>query len=141
MTPDELKNRTKAFAVRVIRLADSLPQTAASRAIVNQLVRSGTSVAANYRSACRAKSAADFANKMSIVEEEADETAFWIELLVDAGLLRPPLVAALLKEARELTAISVASIRTVRGPRKAGARRVGNPQSEIRNSDPGDAAP
>ena len=83
----DLKKRTKAFALRVLKLVDALPKTTAGRALASQIVRSGTSVAANYRAACRAKSTADFIAKMGIVEEEADETLFWLELLEESELI------------------------------------------------------
>jgi four helix bundle protein len=83
VTSDELKARSKAFAVRIVKMVDSIPNTAAGRAIANQIVRSGTSVAANYRASCRARSHKEFISKIGIVEEEADETHFWIELLID----------------------------------------------------------
>jgi four helix bundle protein len=80
----DLKRRTKAFALRILKLADALPKTTADRALASQIVPSGTSVAANYRAACRARSTTDFITKMGIVEEEADETLFWLELLEDS---------------------------------------------------------
>ena len=86
MNPEELKSRTRAFALRVIRLAESLPDTPTARVIRNQILRSGSSVGANYRAACRAKSKPDFVSKMGTVEEEADETIYWMELLIDTGL-------------------------------------------------------
>ena len=112
---DNLKQRTKQFALRIINLVDSLPKTLAARTIGGQLIRSGTSVPANYRAACRAKSNADFIAKMGIVEEETDESAFWIEMLVDAKIVKPQLVADLVDEANQLTAIWVTSINTARG--------------------------
>jgi four helix bundle protein len=111
----EMKQRTKRFALRVLKLADALPKTRSGNAIAAQIVRSGTSVAANYRALCRAKSRADFINKTSIVEEEADESCFWLELLVDAGLLGIRRVQPLLQEADEITAILVASRKTATG--------------------------
>lgn len=126
MDKTELQQRTKQFALRVIRLADALPRTRAGEVLARQILRSGTSVASNYRAACRAKSRADFIAKMGIVEEEADETAFWLGLMADAGLLRPSQTAHLHAEAGELTAIVVASIRTAR------ARSI-NPKFAIRN--------
>lgn len=111
---DDLKQRTKQFALRVIRLVESLPRGRTADVIGRQLLRSGTSVGANYRSACRARSAADFQSKMGIVEEEANESAYWMELLVDAGLVKPNRLEILLAEANELTAITVASIKTSR---------------------------
>lgn len=115
---DNLKERSKKFALRVIRLVDSLPKTLAERTIGSQLIRSGTSVPANYRAACRARSNAEFIAKMGIVEEETDESAFWIEFLVDAGIVKMALVADLLDEANQLTAIWVTSINTARGKKR-----------------------
>jgi four helix bundle protein len=120
MTPDEMKARTRAFALRMIRLAESLPKTATGNIIRNQMLRCGTSVGANYRAACRAKSKPDFAAKMKIVEEEADESMFWIELSIDAGMLKKARVTDLLAEADEIVAVTVSSIKTSRetGPRR-----------------------
>ena len=112
MDEAELKARTKQFALRVLKLADALPKSRSGHAVANQVVRSGTSVAANYRALCRSKSRADFINKTSIIEEEADETCFWLELVIDAGLLPAAKVEPLLREANELTAILVASRKT-----------------------------
>ena len=114
MTKEELKRRTKQFALRVIRCAEALPKTVTGRVIANQLVRCGTSVGANYRAALRARSTADFINKIGVVLEEADETAFWLELIIEARLLPEKQVAALLKEANELTAIFAASHKTTK---------------------------
>ncbi len=115
---DNLKARTKKFALRVIKLVDSLPKTLAARTIGGQLIRSGTSVPANYRAACRARSNAEFIAKLGIVEEETDESAFWIEFLVDAEIIKESLVADLLDEANQLTAIWVTSINTARGKKR-----------------------
>ena len=112
MNESEMKERTKRFALRVLKLADALPKTRSANAIANQVVRSGTSVAANYRAMCRAKSRADFINKETIVEEEADETCFWLELLIEGKLMRATRVQPLLTEANEITAILVASRKT-----------------------------
>lgn len=109
-----LRGRTKAFGLRVIRVVESLPRNAVTSVIGRQLVDSGTSVGANYRSACGARSPAEFRVKMGIVEEEADESAYWIELLVDAGHLRHEKVRDLINEAHEIVAMTVASIRTSR---------------------------
>lgn len=109
MTPDELKARSKKFALRVLKVVGALPKNIEGRAIANQLVRSGTSVAANYRSACRARSRNEFVAKMGVVLEEADETQLWLELIIAAKLLPPRRVEALLKEASELVAIFVSS--------------------------------
>jgi four helix bundle protein len=115
----DLKKRTKAFALRVLKLVDALPKTTAGRALASQIVRSGTSVAANYRAACRAKSTADFIAKMGIVEEEADETLFWLELLEESELITAAKLTAIKQEANELIAITVASIKTARRNRTA----------------------
>ena len=119
MNPETLKTRTRAFALRVIRLAESLPNTPTARVISNQ-------VGANYRAACRAKSKPDFISKMGTVEEEADETIYWMELLVDAEIVTRPLVVDLLDEANQILSIVISSIKTAKGIRD-------NPQSEIRN--------
>lgn len=114
MTSAEFKKRTKAFALRVIRLVDSLPNSRTARAIGGQLLRAGTSVGANYRAACRARSTADFAAKMGIVEEECDESAYWMELLIDAGIMKEARIAGLLREADEILSMVVSSIKTSR---------------------------
>jgi four helix bundle protein len=112
MNEPQMKNRTKQFALRILKMADTLPTSRSGNTIANQIVRSSTSVAANYRALCRAKSRADFINKTSIVEEEADESGFWLELIVDAGLMSVKRVKPLLDEAGEITAILVASRKT-----------------------------
>jgi four helix bundle protein len=109
-----MKARTKRFALRILKLVDTLPSKLSAQIIARQLGKCGTSVAANYRAACRAKSPADFCAKMGIVEEEADESAFWIEMLIEAELVPESQLRDLLAEAGELTAIVVASIRTAR---------------------------
>jgi len=114
MKHDNLKGRTKQFALRIIRLVESLPKGRTSDVIGRQLLRSGTSVAANYRAACRARSTADFVAKMGIVEEETDESIFWMELLVDARIMEKKLLSDLMSEADELLAIFVTSIKTAR---------------------------
>ena len=114
-----LKDRTKRFALLVIRLCQGLPRSQAGTVITRQLLRSATSVGANYRAVCRARSNADFVSKLGIVLEEADETLFWLELLVDSGLAQPWKTAALLREANELVAIFVASLRTAKGLKSA----------------------
>lgn len=105
----DLQIRTKKFAVRVIKLVQFLNKDKIAAVIGKQILRSGTSVAANYRAACRAKSAKDFINKLAIIVEEADETMFWLELLVEAELVKESLTKDLYQEATELTAIMVAS--------------------------------
>ena len=114
MTTDEMKARTRRFALAVIRLVDRLPRAGAAQVIGRQLARSGTSVGANYRAACRARSQSEFLAKLGIVEEEADETAYWLELLVDAELVRADQASPLLNEANEILAMTIASIRTAR---------------------------
>jgi four helix bundle protein len=114
MTPVELKERTMVFAVRVLALADALPKTNSGRTVGGQIARSGTSVAANYRSALRAKSDADFVSKITTVLEEADETAFWIELAGRIALVPDKRLKPLLQEAEELTKIFNATRTTTR---------------------------
>jgi four helix bundle protein len=114
MTPDELRARTGQFALNVIRVTEALPRTRACDVMARQLVRCGTSVGANYRAACRATSQADFIAKMGIVEEEADESIYWLELLVDAVFLSADLASPLIGEANEILSITVASIKTAR---------------------------
>jgi len=124
MTKEELKKRTKQFALKIIELIEIIPNSKAGHTIGNQIIRSGTSIAANYRSACRARSNADFISKITIVEEECDETLFWLELLEEANLLKKSKLQELLKEADELTAIFTASGKTA---------KQNNPKSTIRN--------
>jgi four helix bundle protein len=109
MTQDEMKARTKAFALRVVKLVRALPKTIEGRAFANQLIRSGTSVASNYRAACRGRSRAEFAAKTGTVLEEADESLLWLELIVEAGLLTRTRCRLLLEEATELVAIFAAT--------------------------------
>jgi four helix bundle protein len=111
---EELRNRTKRFALRMIRLFRQLPKTTEAQVLGKQLLRAGTSVGANYRAAGRARSKAEFVAKMGIVVEEADETVFWIECLIESGIVKPDLLADLLSEANELLAIFAASQRTAR---------------------------
>jgi len=113
-TPDELRNRTKAFALRVIRLYRSLPSNGEAQVMGKQLLRCGMSVAANYRAACRSRSRAEFASKLGIVVEEADESMFWLELLADSGVVRSERLNELHSEARELTALFTAAQHTTR---------------------------
>lgn len=120
MNNGNLKQRTKHFALEIIKLVESLPSGKTCDVLGRQLLRSGTSVGANYRAACRAKSPADFIFKMGIVEEEADESGFWIELLVETGKLNGDTAVSLLKECNELVAITVASIRTAKKGRELG---------------------
>ena len=113
----ELHARTKAYALRVIKLVDALPQTRTADVIGRQLLRPATSVGANYRAARRAKSPNDFIAKMKIVEEEADECLYWLELLGDSGLVPAHRLTELVEEGNALVAMTVASIKTVRGNR------------------------
>src|SRR5438309_7389689 len=110
----DLKARTKQFALRVMKLVDSLPRTIQGRAVANQIIRSATSVGANYRAACRARSRAEFIAKLGIVLEEADEAVFWLELLLETGILDHKRLGPLLGEANELTSIFVSSLRTAK---------------------------
>ena len=114
MNEAEMKKRTKNFAKEIIKLCRKLPYNREGRLIGNQIFRSGTSVAANYRAACRAKSTADFISKLAIVEEEADETLFWLELIHEMEILNKPLIDILMKENDEIIAIIVSSIKTAR---------------------------
>ena len=109
MTPQDLKLRTKQFALRVLKLVAALQKTIEGRAIANQLVRCGTSVAANYRASCRARSKTEFVSKMGVVLEEANEAQLWLELIIEGKLLPSKRVEPLLNEATELVAIFVTS--------------------------------
>jgi four helix bundle protein len=113
----DLKERTKIFALRIIELVESLPSGRTSDVVGRQLVKCGTSVGANYRAACRAKSRADFIAKMGIVEEEADESIFWMEVLIESGLMRKEILHDL-DEADQLVSIFVSSINTARGRKR-----------------------
>lgn len=115
MNAEELKQRTKRFSLRVIKLVGALPTNVEGRAIGNQLVRSGTSVGANYRAVCRARSKAEFIAKLGTVEEEADESAFWMELIIESELMKRDLVESLLNEANEIVAIIAASRKSAQG--------------------------
>ena len=112
MSKSELLTRTKAFSLRILKLVDHLPRSTSGRAIGNQLVRSGTSIGANYRAACRSRSGAEFTAKLGVVAEEADETVYWLELVRDGNLLPANKLTELLQEADELTAIFTSSRRT-----------------------------
>lgn len=117
MNPDGLKNRTKAFALAAMELTDAMPNNAKGRVVGNQFLRCATSVGANCRAADRARSHADFISKIGIVEEEADESCYWLELMIEGKLLPAQKVESLLREAQELTAIFTASGRTARSRR------------------------
>ncbi|MCC6329558.1 MAG: four helix bundle protein [Acidobacteria bacterium] len=125
MTESEFKRRTKDVALRIIKLADSLPKIRSADVIGKQLLRSGTSIGANYRAACRGKSVADVIHKLSIVEEEADEALYWMELLVDAEIVPERKLISLSAEINEILSMIVASIKTMR------ARKTIDPKSKI----------
>jgi len=114
MTKEELKYRTKQFALMIIKLVEDLPNNRAGNTLGNQIIRSGTSVAANYRSACRARSHADFISKITVVEEERDESLFWLEMILEANLMEKERLEYLINEANELTAIFTASGKTAK---------------------------
>lgn len=112
--PEELRERTKQFAIRVIRLFKALPRSTEAQILGKQLLRSGTSVAANYRAVCRARSKPEFIARMGVVAEEADESALWIELMSETGMVKPKRLEGILAEARELAAIFTASQKTAK---------------------------
>ena len=114
MNKEELKNRFKQFALRIIRLCQSLPKDKTADVIRGQLLRAGTSTGANYRAACRAKSNADFIYKLGIVEEELDESLYWMELLIEANMVNKNLLNDLMNEGNELLSIVVSSIKTAK---------------------------
>jgi four helix bundle protein len=116
MNEELFKSRTKRLTLDIIELVDSLPRSPTADVIGRQLLRCGTSVGANYRAACRGKSKADVISKLAIVEEEADETSYWMELLVESQIVQPSRVTELLRE-NEIIAMTVASIRTLREPK------------------------
>jgi four helix bundle protein len=129
MTEQEMITRTKKFALRIMKLVGVLPKTVQGNAISNQLMRSGTSVAANYRAACRARSKQEFIAKLGTVEEEADESAFWLELIIEGQLLSENIVTPLLKESSELVAIVAASKKTATG--RLFRSQIANRKSQI----------
>jgi len=114
MTEEEFKYRTKQIALRIIKLVDSLPRTSSANTIAKQLLRSGTSIGANYRAACRGKSPADVIHKMSIVEEEGDESIYWMELLIKSGTVSEKKLSPLISDVNEIVAMTVSSIKTLR---------------------------
>src|SRR5579863_3427213 len=114
MNAEDFKKRTKAYAVRVVRLVDCLPHSRTCDNMGQQLLRSGTSVGANYRAVCRAKSQADFINKLRTVEEECDESLYWMEILIETGKIKEKLVKDLMQEGSEILAITIASAKTAR---------------------------
>jgi four helix bundle protein len=114
MNSEEFKKRTKAYALRVMRLVNSLPKERSTDVMGRQLLRCATSVGANYRAACRARSSADFIAKLCIVEEEADEAIYWMELLIESGIVPKGKIADLVNEGNEILAMIVSSIRTAK---------------------------
>jgi four helix bundle protein len=124
--PEQLRDRTKQFAIRIVRLSKVLPKSEESRVIGRQLLRSGTSVAANYRAVCRARSRAEFIAKIGVVVEEADETVFWLEMLIEAEIMKKNLIEKLLTEATELLSIFVASQRTAKSESRQTKKREDN---------------
>ncbi len=119
MNKQQLQDRTKDFAIRVVKASQALPHDRTGDALGSQFLRSGTSVGANYRAACRAKSTADFINKLKIVEEECDEAMFWMEVITGCGLMPESKLEPLHREAGELLAITVSAIRTTRANRSS----------------------
>ena len=132
MNADELKKRTKQFGLRILKLVDALPNTVQGRAIGGQLVRAGTSVGANYRAACRGRSRAEFVAKLGVVEEEADESAYWMEMIIEGEILKQKQVEPLLNEANELTKIFAQSRISASRPLDR-TRKISNRQSAIGN--------
>ena len=130
MNEAEFKIRTKQFALRVIRMGEALPRGRTGDVLARQILKSGTSVAANYRSACRGRSAADVLARLGTVEEEADETLFWLEMIAESGLIKANRLAWLMDECNQLIAMTVASIKTLRRRESASPR---GPKSKIQN--------
>jgi four helix bundle protein len=137
MTSADMKERTRKFALRVLRLVQSLPQDKITDVLGKQLLRCGTSVGANYRAACRARSTAEFISKLGIVEEEADECIYWMELLVDSGQIKKELVESLRDEASQILSIVISSIKTSKENRNLKSAipnpNSNNPKSGIPN--------
>ena len=131
MTENDFKQRTKEIAIRVIKVVESLPKSLVGEVIGRQLLRSGTSIGANYRAACRGKSTADVLHKLAIVEEEADESMFWIELLIEAEIVAEKKLSSLYADIDEIVAMTVASIRTLKSKKQP----IQNPKSKIPKYD------
>ena len=126
---EELKHRTKAFSIRIVRFVNTMPKDGVARILGNQLLRAGTSVGANYRAACRARSRAEFISRIGVVEEEADETLYWLEIITEASVVKSEGVSRLTAEADELVAIFTATGRSTKA-----SGRSPNPKSDIRHS-------
>jgi len=124
MSVELLKERTQNLALRIIKLVESLPNTQTARIVGKQLLRCGTSVGANYRAACRGRSRADFISKLGIVEEEADEAIYWIEILIKSDLVKQSKVENLLDETRQILAIVISSINTARGGKREEKEKI-----------------
>lgn len=114
MDREQLKRRTKAFALHVIRFVSALPRNAVARILGNQLLKAGTSVGANYRAACRARSRAEFISRIGVVEEEADEALYWLEVIAESGIAEGDRTASLMTEADELVAIFTSTGRSAK---------------------------
>jgi len=114
MKGDNIKDRTKGFAIRVLKMVSAIPKDYSSQILSHQIIRSATSVGANYRAACRSKSRRDFVNKMKIVEEELDETSYWLELIEESNIFPKDRISPLIKENNELLSIIVKSIQTAK---------------------------
>ena len=137
MNEQEFKDRTKRLGIQIIRLLEELPRNLTAEVLARQLLRSATSIGANYRAACRGRSSADIIAKLGVVEEETDETLYWLEILSETGLLATAKVASLMAEADEILAMTVASIKTLRLRSSNGERdfssesKIQNPKSKI----------
>jgi four helix bundle protein len=130
MTQNKMKARTVKFALRIIRLVENPPNNKTSGVLGHQLLRSGTSVGSNYQASCRAKSRADFVSKLAIVEKEADESIYWMELLIESGQIKKNLADNLMQEAHEILSIVAASIKTIKQKRDPKSQ-IQNPKSKI----------
>jgi len=133
VTEEEFKARTKQIALRVIRLVKALPRSEVSGVIGKQLLRSGTSIGANYRAACRGKSRADVINKLAIVEEEADESLYWIDLLIASEIVPEKRLSSLAEEIKAIVRMTVSSIRTLRSRGELMSSGSSNPKSKTQN--------
>jgi four helix bundle protein len=121
------KRRTREVALRIVKLVDALPNSRSADVIGRQLLRSATSIGANYRAACRSRSSADMISRLSIVEEEADETLYWLDLLADSKKISAPRIAPLRNEVHEIVSMTVASIKTLRSTKS----KIQNPKSKM----------
>jgi len=130
MTSEELKFRTKKFALRVMNLIETLPNKMSGKVVANQLLRSATSAGANYRSACRSRSKVEFISKIRIVEEEADESLYWLELIKESGLVKEVRISELIEEASELTAIFTSIGKTSKQNLKYSKSEIPNSKSK-----------